>query len=275
MTETVSLKEAAEQLDVHYMTAYRYVRNGRLAAHKAGAEWRVRAADLEQLVRGDLAEPAPRARRASHRTGLESRLLAGDEPGAWGIVEAAMASGAEPSEVLIDLVAPAMVSIGERWAAGELTIADEHQASAVAQRIVARVGPRFARRGRKRGHIVVGAAPLDRHSLPSAIVADLLRGSGFAVTDLGADTPTESFVESALAAERLMAVAISVTSAEGLSTVATTVASIRSTVGPDVAIIVGGGAITNEDHAVALGSDGFAPDGRTLINLIDGWIATR
>ena len=49
-TTTVGLRQAAEQLGVHYMTAYRYVRSGRLPAHKLGSEWQIDPADLEQLI---------------------------------------------------------------------------------------------------------------------------------------------------------------------------------------------------------------------------------
>ncbi len=270
MTQTISLKEAAEQLDVHYMTAYRYVRNGRLAAHKSGAEWRVRTDDVDQFIVDASTPVDPSApRRANHRTGLEARLVAGDEPGAWGVIESAMASGAEPTEVLVDLLAPSLRSIGERWSSGELTVADEHRASAVAHRLIGRIGPRFARRGRKRGHVVVGAAPTDRHALPSAMLADLLRGNGFDVTDLGADTPSESFVEAAKAAQQLVVVAISVTSDDGLSTAKRTVDAVRLALGPGVPILVGGGAVRDEAHATSLGSDAFAPDGRRLLEVVD------
>src|SRR6056297_2092647 len=37
----ISLQDAADELGVHYMTAYRYVRTGRLEAEKAGAVWQV------------------------------------------------------------------------------------------------------------------------------------------------------------------------------------------------------------------------------------------
>jgi len=42
----LSLQEAAELEGVHYMTVYRRVRTGRLAAVKVGSEWRVEAGDL-------------------------------------------------------------------------------------------------------------------------------------------------------------------------------------------------------------------------------------
>ena len=39
LAEPISLQEAASRLGVHYMTAYRYVRTGRLPARRDGAQW--------------------------------------------------------------------------------------------------------------------------------------------------------------------------------------------------------------------------------------------
>ena len=45
----LSLREAADLLGVHYMTAYRYVRSGRLPARHQGNHWTVRARDVREL----------------------------------------------------------------------------------------------------------------------------------------------------------------------------------------------------------------------------------
>ena len=49
----ISLHDVAEALDVHYMTAYRYVREGILPGHKVGRSWCVRKSDLEQFQKGN------------------------------------------------------------------------------------------------------------------------------------------------------------------------------------------------------------------------------
>ena len=268
---TVSLRDAAESIGVHYMTAYRYVRSGRLPAKKVGSTWRVRVADLERLAAGeDLeTERAPqsgRGTRAAHRARLESRLVAGDEGGAWGVLDSAMAAGADPDEVLLELLSPAMASIGTRWADGEISIAEEHRASAVAQRLIARLGPRFSRPGRKRGTVVIGSVAGDRHSLPTAMMADLLRGAGLEVVDLGADTPADSFVMAAGDADRLVAVALCVTSS-GLDDAVAEAASTIKAAGIEAPVVVGGGAMTDLARARALGADEWAGDSRAAVEL--------
>ena len=46
----LSLQEVADRLGVHYMTAYKYVRMGKLHAEKQGASWVVLEEDLERFL---------------------------------------------------------------------------------------------------------------------------------------------------------------------------------------------------------------------------------
>ena len=265
----ITLREAAEHLGVHYMTAYRYVRTGRLRATRDGVQWMVDPRDLASL---HTPTPAGRARGtagAARPPELAARMVAGDEAGAWGVVEAALGSGVEPAGIHLDLVVPALESIGDDWASGTLSVADEHRATAVAQRLIGRLGPRFARRGRKRGSVVIGAPSGELHSLPTAIVGDLLRGAGFEVLDMGANAPAESFAETARAATRLVAVALAVTGPGHDAAVRSTIRKLRQA---DITapVLVGGGAVTSEDHARRLGADGWSGrDGHEVLAALE------
>ena len=48
-------------------------------------------------------------------------MLAGDGPGAWWLVKSHLDGGLDPSGVLNELLVPALRSIGERWASGEIS----------------------------------------------------------------------------------------------------------------------------------------------------------
>lgn len=263
---TLTLRQAAEQLGVHYMTAYRYVRLGMLPARKDGALWVVEPDDLAAMAAPD--ERAPGSRRPADWSGrLEARLVAGDERGAWGVVEAALASGLDPEGVYEDLLAPVMTRIGDRWAAGAIDVADEHRASAVASRIIGRLGPRFARRGRSRGTVVTATPSGDLHGLGLAVVADLLRGARYEVIDLGPNTPAASLGKAVAEAPRLVAVAISV-HAPGAEAVLEAIAAVRAE-DPSVPVILGGCAIEGDQHAESLGADGYAATGREAVGEVD------
>lgn len=265
----VSLQEAADRLGVHYMTAYRYVRTGRLPAARHGARWTVAETDLAAL-QAAAAEPAERGRgRSRDRTpDLVRRLVAGDEPGAWAVVEAALAGGMSPSEAHLGLIAPAMAMIGDGWSDGRYSVGDEHRATAVAQRLVGRLGPHFSRRGPRRGTVLVGAVAGEQHGLPSAILADLLRGRGFEVVDLGANTPGASFVDAAEEADRLRVVALGAHGADRIDQVIATVRLLRHA-GVGVPILVGGRGIPSADEALLAGADGWTgADGAAAVEAI-------
>jgi excisionase family DNA binding protein len=272
--DDLTLHAAAEALGVHYMTAYRYVRLGQLPAVKVKSGWRVSRADLEAF-RADTPVPATdeerKRRRAPWAERLEARLIAGDGRGAWGVIEMALASGAELDAVYIDIISPAMQSIGARWAAGELDVAVEHRATGIALRIIGRLGPRFSRRGRRRGSIIIGAPPGERHSLPISLVADLLRGEGWEVSDLGADMPIDSFVRAALEADDLAAVLVSVTGTDHVESAGNLVAALQTALaGRDTRVVVGGAAIRDAEHAASLGADLWAATARDLLQALGG-----
>ena len=274
-TEWITLQEAADRLGVHYMTAYRYVRTGRLPARRDGVQWMVDPSDLQKMR----APGRPRRRSGSVRAEgpvkLAARMVAGDEAGAWSVVEAALASGLDPADVYLDLLVPALEAVGDGWAARTWTVADEHRATAVAQRLIGRLGPRFARRGRKRGAVVLGAPAGELHGLPSAIVGDLLRGTGFEVLDLGANTPAKSFVDTARQANRLIAIAIAATSTGREGALRTTIRALRRNA-ISAPVLVGGAAIAGEEHARRVGADGWSgPDARSALAAIERVAAAR
>lgn len=274
MAELVSLQQVAERLGVHYMTAYRYVRLGMLPAHKDGATWRVQVSDLEAFERGTGPGAPPAAgRRGAPADGrwiarFEARLLAGDGAGAWQVLEAAMSSGTDLHDIELDIVTPALVSIGDRWARGEIDIADEHRATAVTTRLLSRLSARVVKRGRTRGSVVLGAVAGDHHALPVMILADLLTAARFEVIDLGADVPASSLVHAAERAQRLVAVGLSMTAPDLDESAAFAIAAVRQ--GLDgVPVLVGGWAVDGADHAAALGADGYASDGRGAVELVE------
>jgi len=271
MTADATLKEVAAELGVHYMTAYRFVRLGLLPAHKDGSVWKVTRADLERFrstPRRGAGAGAGR-RRAPWAERFGSRLLDGDGRGAWGVLESALAAGMDLDELYLEVISPALVTIGERWARGEIDIPTEHRASGIVTRALGRLGPRFVRPGRTRGAVVVGTAAGERHALPVALVADLLRAAGFEVSDIGTDIPAVEFAAAAARTERLVAVGVSMTSPGTDDAVRATIEAVRSAV-PGVFVLLGGSAVIDAEHADELGADGYARDGRAAVALLEG-----
>lgn len=251
----LTLREAADHLGVHYMTAYRYVRTGLLRASKSGSTWQVAVPDLTRFQHEDDARGVGRRTRSGYVERLVDRLAVGDEAGASALVDQSLAGGADVEEVYLELVVPALRVIGDRWEQGTLTVAAEHQASAIVLRLLGRVGTRFLPRGTKRGTVVVGAVPGDLHGLPCAIVADLLRLRRFDVIDLGGDVPAAGFVDACRDRDRLLVVAVCATVKRDRA-VRDVVRALRAGA-IDAPIVVGGASVGDVGHARALGGDAW------------------
>jgi excisionase family DNA binding protein len=275
MTDAVlTLQEVADELGVHYMTAYRYVRLGVLEASKSGGVWQVERSALDRYRDqaaaardGSAGKSGGRGRKAPWSARLEARLVAGDAPGSWSVVEAAMAAGAELDEIYLDVLTPAMVSIGERWAAGTLDVSVEHRATGIAMRIVGRIGPRFTRRGRARGVVALGAPAGEFHALPVAMLGDLLRLRGWEVSDFGVDVPKESIAHVIRETNDLLAVGLSAMSADNLPALAEACAAARDA-DADVLVVVGGHAVLDDEHALSLGAHARAAGGEEMHELL-------
>ena len=265
MTDTITLTDASERLGVHYMTAYRYVRTGRLAAHKAGGQWRVTTDDLEHFT----TDETPRAPRAEVLPPLiAERLVAGDENGTYQLLEDAMAAGATADEVYLDLIGPAMAAVGERWHAGELTIADEHVASSTALRVVSRLGSRVAARGRSRGTILLASVAGDYHYLPTAMIRDLLRFRGFDVVDLGANTPASSIIDRAnTIGDDLLAIGLASTTPGAEDVAQATLTALDDAL--DIPVVLGGGAFADTDQIRSLGNCVPSQSARHALEIFD------
>lgn len=270
--EILNLKQVAARLDVHYMTAYRYVRQGHLAAHRVGNGWRVDVAALEAF----------RARRSNAQASEEGAsipdevdwcermtgaLLAHDEVTAWDLVDRALAAGHDPAYCFLDMIAAALGEIGSRSERREIGESAWPSAIVIAERLVARLGARFRRPGRRRGTVVLGAPEGEQHQIPISILADLVRLEGFDVIELGADAPPAAFADAVKTAAQLHVVGIGVTTVQQLDAAAAVISAVRYVV-PDVPIVVGGQAVRNEDIARVLDADAWAPDGRRAVSTI-------
>jgi methanogenic corrinoid protein MtbC1 len=242
-----------------------------LEATKVAGTWQVTPGALAELRDRSAVVPVPPVRgrrRAPWAERLEHRLVAGDARGSWSVIEAALAAGAELDEVYLDIVAPALRTIGRRWAEGTLDVAVEHRASVITGRLLGRLGPRFHRRGRSRGTVVLGAPAGEHHALPLALLADVVRGRGWDVSDLGADVPARSFARTAAATQQLRMVGVSISTPESMGAGEATIAILRGALN-GVPILAGGHAVVDEAHARAIGADGWAPHGRAVVALLD------
>jgi excisionase family DNA binding protein len=187
----MELREAAGALGVHYQTAYQWVRQGTLPARKLGRGYEVDEADVQALAARRLAGQRP-SRMIGVRdwqaqaSQLYQAIASGDEAHARRWL-ARLAAGVALIDLCEHVIAPALRRIGDDWAAGRVSIAQEHRASAICERLLAlhTAQPR----GRPRGCAVVTTPPGERHGLPALMAAACLREDRWLVHHLAADLP--------------------------------------------------------------------------------------
>jgi MerR family transcriptional regulator, light-induced transcriptional regulator len=199
---------------------------------------------------------------------LLAALLAGDRPAARRVVESCLADAVSPADVHWVLLQPALETIGEQWARGEITVAEEHLATAVGEHVLGAVYPSLVRHREALGRqVILAGAEGERHVLGLRAVGDVLDGAGFDVLALGADVPPASVADLA-ARLRPAAVGLSVSLSAHLPAAVRAVTLLRAL---QIPVVVGGSGL-NAPLDEALGVYAAA-DGRHAVELFERAIA--
>jgi methylmalonyl-CoA mutase cobalamin-binding subunit len=150
--------------------------------------------------------------------------------------------------VTADYLFPALHALGEAWAAGRVSVAGEHMASAAVQRRMgqsldaAGPGDTGARR------IVVGMPPGGRHEFGALAFAVAARRAGLRVTYLGADLPIDDWLTAASGAAAAVIGAMIPRDRAAAATLARRLHELD----PDLVVAVGGPAAPLDDTVVRL-----------------------
>jgi methanogenic corrinoid protein MtbC1 len=116
-----------------------------------------------------------------------------DEYAAIDVALGLLDAGVSAERVLLDLIAPAQAEVGERWARNEWSVAQEHAATHISERVVAAVAAHANPRPTG-GRVVVACMDGEWHALPPRLVAEVLGLRGWQVTFLGASVPAAHLV---------------------------------------------------------------------------------
>jgi MerR family transcriptional regulator, light-induced transcriptional regulator len=175
-------------------------------------------------------------------------LLSADASAAELLIRDAIDAGLPETAIDDRVIRPALVLVGDLWAEGQITIAEEHLATSISRRVLTlqREAFRVARR-RPSQRILLAGAEREQHVVGLEMAASVLQHAGYDVCLLGADLPVAE-IPAAVARHRPAVVGL--TSATPLTAVnlpAAFEAVERSARG--TAILVGGGGV--EDRLAA------------------------
>ena len=185
-------------------TLNRWADEGRILCRRtAGGHRRFTPNAVEALLRTQTGAPDPgvwhgwteRMLSAPDAGALRAQLLmARSEMGSWRVVA--------------DLIAPAVIELGERWARGELSIVDEHLASARLSRALAAIVESLPV-SPEAPTVILATPESEEHTLGLAFAELCAREAGLRTHWVGARTPVEDLARKIEETTQLACVTVS------------------------------------------------------------------
>jgi methanogenic corrinoid protein MtbC1 len=203
-----------------------------------------------------------------HRDAFLAALLRRDSASARRAVETAVEEGVPIPDIYLEVLDPALREVGHRWAIGELNVAEEHYATAVAQSILDGLSRRIARAPKDGRLAVVTGTPEELHAVGLRMVADFLAADGWEVLLLGPGAPAHD-IAGLVESEQPDLVALSTATAGVIDGVVEVLRAL-SALDPRPCIVAGGQFWTPQTSPSALefGADLVFQDPRELVSAL-------
>ena len=207
-------------------------------------------------------EPAPEA------SAFQAALLAGDQREALAVVNGFMDRGHSLVDVELQVIQPAMYRIGEEWQANQVTVAQEHIATAIVQSVMTIALLRSTPPAPIGKRVLLACVAGNQHTIGLRMVADSFQLSGWDVQYLGADVPTPSLVRQ-IGDWSPDLVGLSLSFAQQLTAVKDVIAQLPGRFGhAPPPVMIGGHAINRFERLVGVvGARAFSVDARAAIGI--------
>ncbi|HET9623836.1 MAG TPA: cobalamin-dependent protein [Kofleriaceae bacterium] len=209
-----------------------------------------------------VALPVPSLRELCDRY-LRAQLAGDRREAVRLLVEDGLGAGSTVLDLQTYVIQAAQSEIGRLWQHNQVSIAQEHMASAISQLSLAALFERATPAKPLGKKLLLACVEGELHDLPARIVADFLEIEGFDVRYLGADVPHGELVKM-IDAERPALIGLSVTMSFNVPSLRTAVARVRQA--GDRPIFIGGHA-TQWARGLA-GELGVAAAGTTPLDVV-------
>jgi methylmalonyl-CoA mutase cobalamin-binding domain/chain len=194
-------------------------------------------------------------------------LLRGERHVASHLILDAVDRGVPIKDLYLHVFQPSQHEIGRLWQMNQISVAQEHYCTAATQLIMSQLYPRIFATERIGRRLVATCVGGELHEIGIRMVADFFEMEGWDTYYLGANTPTESIVQTVL--ERSADIlGVSATIAFHASAVVDLIAHMRASEAGDVKILVGGYPFNVAlDLWRQVGADGCAHDAQEAVEL--------
>jgi 5-methyltetrahydrofolate--homocysteine methyltransferase len=199
---------------------------------------------------------------------LTEAFIEGDIDAAEDVTLEALEAGANPLDIINEVMVPALTEVGNRFQTGEYFLPELMMAGEAAEKASKHLEAAITASGQASkalGKVVIGTVDGDVHDIGKNIVVTMLRAHGFEVVDLGRRVSPSAFVD---AAQQYDADIV------GMSSLMTTTRpAVQSTVNlfselgleGKYELIAGGGSVTS-DWAKEIGV-GYSDDAAGAVEL--------
>jgi methanogenic corrinoid protein MtbC1 len=225
----------------------------------------MRAVRSGYLLARETVRPAPISPEAwPESVAFEDELLGGNQPGALDVITDCLDRGRNLVDVEMHVVQAALYTIGEKWQANRVTVAQEHLATILAQSIMshALLLQRKVRLIGKR--VLLACVETNHHTVGLHMVADALQLAGWQVQYLGSNVPTGALVTQA-ADWKPDLIGLSISFPQQLRYAKDAILRLRQL--PQAPAVMIGGLAINRFPPLAklIGAQGSYPDSRSTV----------
>lgn len=198
---------------------------------------------------------------------LYTAILEGNAQDAVNATKEALDNGIEPLAVVTDHMVPAMDEVGKRFECEDYFIPELMISARAMKQSMEIIQPLLKQSGTQpTGRVVIGTVKGDLHDIGKNLVASMLEGGGFEVTDLGVDVKPDQIIE-AIQNKNANLVCLSTLLTTTMPSMESTVKALSDAgIREKVKILVGGAPITPQ-YAEKIGADAYGENARTAVSL--------
>jgi methanogenic corrinoid protein MtbC1 len=144
---------------------------------------------------GPLVSPQSSPEPTQEAVAFQAALLAGNQREALAIVSRCMDSGHTLVDVEVHIIQAAMYKIGEKWQSNQISVAQEHIATAIVQSVMTVALLRSTPPAAINKSVLLACVAGNHHTIGLRMVADSFQLAGWEIQYLGADVPTASLIQ--------------------------------------------------------------------------------
>lgn len=178
-------------------------------------------------------------------------------------------------EILNQALIPAMDIVGEQYERGERYIPEMLLSAQAMKGAMEKLRLLLAEAGVEPcGKVIIGTVEGDLHDIGKTLVAMMLEGAGFQISDFGTEVTAEQFIQAVREREADIL---------GMSALLTTTmtrmpevieALKKNGLREKIKVMIGGAPVTQE-YADKIGADGYAPDAASAVRLAKRLCASK